>query len=125
MSVSQFGHNLCVQPTYSMSFCVFNMSWDVSCFVTWQRKEISLYDTKCLKPTRFSISVRLCSVAIHSTGCIGYLKPTVVQDQIPLDHIERGRYLYTFCRKDKNSCKLYMKKINRIMILCLALWVCA
>ena len=46
-----------------------------------------------------------CSLAIYCTGCTCHLKPTVLQDQMPLDHVQQGRYLYTCCRQNTNSCE--------------------
>ena len=60
---------------------------------------------------------------LHGLYC--NLKLTVLQDQTTLDHIQLRRNLYTCCRQGIKSCKLYMKKINSIMILCVAMCVCA
>jgi len=59
-------------PTECLLYVV-DMSWDVSCIVTWQSQQFFLCSTKCLQSTRLGISVRLCSVAMYCTGCTGHL----------------------------------------------------
>ena len=83
----------------------------------------TIYGTKCLHSTGFSISVRRCSVAIYCTGCTCYLKPTVLQDQIPLDHIQWGRYLYSCCRENTNSHDLVLEADHQYVVLRFSLWV--
>jgi len=93
-----FSHNLIILASSLCLLYVADASSDVSCFDTWRRKQNFLYDTKCLQSTTCSIGVRRCSVAIYCTGCNCHLEPQVVQDQVTLDRIQRGRYLYTCCR---------------------------
>jgi len=72
--------------------------------------QIFLYGTKCFQSTRFSTTVRRCSVAIYFTGCNSHLKPTVPQGQVTLGHVQWGRYLYTSCRQNTNSCDLVLEE---------------
>ena len=95
-----------------------DLRWDVYCFVSWRRKQIFLYGTKCFQSRRFSISVRRCSVAIYCTGWTCHLRPTVLQGQIPLGHIQWGRYLYTCCRRKTNCCETVLKKLSNTLCWC-------
>jgi hypothetical protein len=95
-----------------------HLRWDVYCFVSWRRKQIFLYGTKCFQSTRFSISVRRCSVAIYCTGCTCHLKPAVLQGQIHLNHIQEGRYLYTAADRIQAAVVLYLKKLNSTLCWC-------
>jgi hypothetical protein len=96
-------------PTECLLYVV-DVSLEVSYFVTRRRKQIFLYDTKCLQSTRYSISGRRCSVAIYCTGCTRHFKPTVLEDMIILYHIDRGKYLYTCCKQNTYSCVIVLEE---------------
>jgi hypothetical protein len=99
---------------------VFNVSWDVSCFVTWRRKRIFLYDTKCIQSPRFSIGVRRCSVVIYCTGCTAHLR--IRNSCTGPDHFGSTYSVVVICVPAVDSTQiaaiLYLKQHKDILFWC-------